>query len=89
MKLLISYDLNSIEDVDSLDEFMTSKFPNCWHGLHATWIVSSMLSPVQVRDSMKGFLKSNNGLLVMDISGSFASWRGFNAEPSNWLKGNL
>jgi hypothetical protein len=89
LKLLISYDLNSIEDADGLDEFMKKKFPNYWHGLHATWIVASTLSPVQIRDSMKSFLKSSDGLLVMDITGSFASWRGFNAEPSNWLKSNL
>lgn len=89
MKFLISYDLNGIEDVDGLDEFMKKKFPNYWQGLDATWIVNSTLSPVQIRDSMKNFLKSHHGLLVIDVTGSFASWGGFNAEPSNWLKNNL
>jgi len=89
LKLLISYDLNCIEDPDGLDEFMKKKYPGCWHGLHATWIVTSTLSPLQIRDSMKSFLKANDGLLVMDITGSFASWRGFNTEPSSWLRSNL
>jgi len=86
LNILISYDLHNIEDGDSLENFLRKKFPNCWHGLAGTWIVISTLSPAQIKDSVMSFLKSDQGLLVMDVSGSYVSWGGFDVERSSWLK---
>ncbi len=89
MKILISFDVGGIEDCNALERYIKSKFPNYWHGLDGTWIVSSMFSPMHIRDCMKSFLKSEGNLLVVDISGSQASWGGLCIESSNWLKANL
>ncbi|MES2585855.1 MAG: hypothetical protein V4536_02940 [Pseudomonadota bacterium] len=89
MKILISYDVSGIEDGNALERYIKSKYPNYWHGLDGTWIVSSMYSPRHIRDCVRGFLKVDGNLLVVDISGSQASWGGLNVKSANWLKDNL
>lgn len=89
VKILIGYDLNKAgKNYDGLIDAIKKNFPTYWHCLDSTWIVETTLSPVQVRDSLKSFLDSDDELLVVEL-GKSAAWTGFDTQCSDWLKNNL
>lgn len=87
--LLIGYDLKT-PGKDYTD--LWNKVKNLgawWHNLDSTWIVRCDKTPVQVRDELLSVMDKNDELLVVDITGDAAAWRGFNESGSKWLKDNL
>ena len=91
-KILIGYDLNKRtqpEQYDNLIKKIKANFPTYWHCLDSTWIVVTSLTPVQVCNLLSQALDANDELLVVDITGKLAAWRGFDTNCSSWLKDNL
>ncbi len=91
-KILIGYDLNKRtrpEQYEDLIKKIQTNFPTYWHCLDSTWIVVTSSTPVQVRDLLSSALDANDELLVIDVTGKAAAWKGFNADCSSWLKNNL
>ena len=87
--ILIGYDLNKTgQDYNDLIEKIKS-LGAWWHHLDSTWIVKTNQSAVAVRDMLGPLIDSNDELLVIDITGDAAAWKGFNERGSKWLKDNL
>ncbi len=86
---IIGYDLNKAgQNYDELINKIKSTFNLWWHHLDSTWIVKSNLTAVQIRDTLKQFIDSNDELLVASLSGESA-WTGFNEKGSQWLRDNI
>lgn len=88
--LLIGYDLNKndadyAELIDAIKELGSA----WWHHLDSTWLVKTDLSATAVRDALKPYLDSNDEMLVIDVTGDWHAWIGFNAKGSAWLKENF
>jgi hypothetical protein len=87
--ILIGYDLNNPgQNYDSLIKAIKS-YGTWWHHLDSTWIVKTSKSPSSVRDHLTQHMDKGDEILVVDISGQDAAWKGFNADGSKWLKNNL
>lgn len=87
--ILIGYDLNKKgQDYDDLIEKIKS-LGAWWHHLDSTWIVKTSHSASSVRDVLGSLIDSNDELLVINITGDSAAWKGFNERGSKWLKDNL
>lgn len=86
--LLVGYDKHQGEDYGPLEDAL-KKFPGWWHHLDSTWLVSTPNSATQVRDQLGALLDDKDRLLVVEISGDHAAWRGFDAEASQWIKEHL
>lgn len=88
--ILIGYDLKkSGQDYTSLINAIKSIGPNYWHCLDSTWIIKTNHSATAIRDTLSAYVDNNDKLLVIDITGGEAAWRGFNTECSSWLTNNL
>ncbi|MFD4543987.1 hypothetical protein [Streptomyces bauhiniae] len=87
--LMIGYDLNKpgqnyttlINEIKALGSWC--------HPLESTWVVSTTKSASQVRDTLKGFVDTNDELLVMDVTGT--GWASYNLDTrvAEWLQVNL
>ena len=87
--LLVGYDLNSPgQDYDALIARLRA-FGTYWHHLDSTWLVRTDLTAVEMRDVLKQFLDVTDELLVLDVTGDLAAWRGFSSRASAWLKEHL
>jgi hypothetical protein len=83
---LIGYDLNKPgqaypELIDHLKGYGA-----WWHNLDSTWLVTTSLTTVALRDDLSDFLDSSDKLLVIRVSGCSAAWTGFSTSASDWMK---
>jgi len=88
---LIGYDLNKNgQNYDPLISAIKQiAYSNLWwHCLDSTWIIKTNSAAIQIRDSLKNLIDSNDELLVVCLDGEGA-WTGFNNECSDWLYNNL
>lgn len=87
--LLIGYDLNRDgQNYQDLIEAIKG-YGTWWHHLDSTWLIKTDKTVVQVRDQLKAHIDSNDELLVVDVTGGPAAWKGFNDKGSKWLKDHL
>ena len=85
----ICYDLNRPgQNYAGLIGAIKSLAKNWWHNLDSTWLITTDLSVVSVRDKLAAHLDSSDELLVMECSAP-AAWTGFSQQASQWLKQNL
>lgn len=71
-----------------LTDRLSALFPTFWKNLDSTWIVVTSLTVVQIRDDLRGYIDSNDELLVVK-SGGVGAWVGFSDDASKWLKDYL
>jgi hypothetical protein len=84
--LLIGYDLNKTgQNYDGLIA-MIKNTDDWWHGLDSTWIVKTTMTPEIMRNQLQNQIDENDEILVIDITGDAAAWRGFSEEASRWLR---
>jgi hypothetical protein len=87
--LLVGYDLNKPgQHYEPLIDKLKS-YPTWWHYLDSTWLIRASLTPVQLRDALKPFLDSSDELLVIDVTGDPAAWRGFTSRAGAWIQKHL
>lgn len=87
--LLVGYDLNSPgQDYAKLIEALKA-YGTWWHHLDSTWLLRTTSSPTAVRDALVAHLDPNDELLVLDVTGGPAAWKGFNDKGSSWIHKNL
>ena len=87
--LLVGYDLNKLgKDYDGLIAALKAE-ATWWHHLDSTWLVKTTKTPVELRDTLKHYLDSDDELLVIDVTGDAAAWTGFNDSGSKWLKDHI
>lgn len=84
----IDYDLRAPgRDYESLIEALR-KFNRWCHPLKSTWVISTSLSAVQIRNHLLQYMDANDGLLVTRLQGE-AAWNGLDNTVSTWLVGEL
>lgn len=82
---LITYDLTSPgRDYDELIDFLEESYGKDGHVLGSVWLVSSTQSVAELRDAVMRFLDSNDRLLVVKLSGSWATKN--LKKAADWLK---
>jgi hypothetical protein len=87
--LLVGYDLNAPgQSYDKLYDALKST-RTWWHNLDSTWLIVTNETPVELRNRLARHLDPNDELLVIDITGDAAAWRGFSEKSSKWLKETL
>jgi len=87
--ILISYDLRSPgRNYGGLYEHLKS-YPDYISPLESVWVLKTSSSVEQVRDAVLKYLDTNDGLLVLDITGDAGAWYGLTTTHSKWLKENL
>lgn len=87
--LLIGYDLNRAgQNYDGLIEAIKG-YGTWWHHLDSTWLIRTEGTVTAVRDALKIHIDTNDELLVVDVTGQSAAWKGFNTKGSDWLKKHL
>jgi hypothetical protein len=87
--LLVGYDLNKpAQDYPGLIDYLKS-FGTWWHHLDSTWLVQTSMTAAELRDALRPYLDSDDELLVVNVTGDAAAWRGFSDKASQWLKDNL
>jgi hypothetical protein len=83
---MIGYDLNGpAKDYEDLWEAI-KQLDAWWHHLDSTWLVKTSESAVAIRDKLKGYLDTDDELLVVNVSGAERAWCGFDESGSKWLK---
>ncbi len=87
--LLIEYDLaDPGQNYSGLIDYIKS-FPDWCHQMKSAWLIRTSLSVSDVRDKLKGFLDSNDDVLVMNVTGAgWASW-GLPSRITEWLHEQL
>lgn len=87
--ILVGYDLNkSGQNYTTIIEALKSS--GVWfRGLDSTWIIKTTESASQIMARLEPLIDSNDELLVIDITGDFATWTGFDQDTSDWLKKQL
>ena len=87
--LLVGFDLDKPgQDYTAIGKRLRS-CEAWWHHLDSTWLVRTELTVVQLREELRQLIDKNDKVLVIDVSGRFAAWSGFNERGSNWLKNLL
>jgi hypothetical protein len=66
--------------MDKLNEYGTK-----WNIFDSIWLVRADMSVVEMRDTLKEFMASGDKLIVIDVTGDPAAWRGLNPKGSEWL----
>jgi hypothetical protein len=88
--ILIAYDIHPSAS-DAYEEVTDAirSLGEWWHHLESTWLVKTDHTPKQIRDLLKGYVSSDDQLLIVDISQDAAAWFGVNNAGSQWLEASL
>jgi hypothetical protein len=86
---MIGYDIHPTKG-ETYDELIAAlkKYGTWWHHLDSTWLIVTDDSASEVRDALKGHMKSDDQLLVLQTCG-VGAWFGFNEKGSQWLKDHV
>lgn len=94
---LICYDINkegaaystaNKKVIDAIKDLFQEDGHDWWHHLDSTWIVTTPMTALQIRNALKPMFDTNDELLVVKSAG-IGAWHGFNAKASTWLETNL
>ena len=88
---LISYDLGVPEthsDYVSLSNYLKSLYTLWARPVKSVWIIKSDKDAAQIRDEIKLALDSNDKLIVVEISGNWATYN-ISKEITDWMKNNI
>ncbi|MCX6763217.1 MAG: CRISPR-associated protein Cas2 [Candidatus Moranbacteria bacterium] len=87
--LLVSYDLKSPgKDYSKLWEHLRS-YSGYAKPLESFWLIKTELSAEDARDTISGYIDSNDRIVVINVTGDEAAWKNLSTEASNWIKQNL
>lgn len=87
--LLIEYDLSKPgQNYPGLIDYIKS-VPNWAHHLKSGWMIKTNLTPIELRDKLKGFMDKNDKVIVIDITSDAAAWSGLSKELSDWIRRHL
>ena len=88
---LVGYDLNRPRGNDAYTDLIKAikdLANGWWHHLDSTWIVKTNLSAVQIRDMLTPHIDKGDELLIVRLTGEWASW-GLNESANTWLHGYM
>lgn len=87
MRIFIGYDSRLLGDrFANLKKIIDKNFPNRWHSFDSSYIVSTELSVLQVRDLLLPALNTNDSLLVAELGKEWLSI-GLSEKNRNLLDG--
>jgi len=85
---LITYDLRKQgRDYATLYEEI-KKIGPWWHCLESVWLVDTTHSCAQIRDRLKQHIDTNDDVVVLRLSGSWATY-GLSDDCNQWFRNNL
>lgn len=87
--LLVGYDLKSPGQNYAALIAALKSYGTWWHHLDSTWLIRTTESTSAVRNALVVHLDPNDELLVVDVTGGPAAWKGFNDRGSDWIQQNL
>ena len=86
-KFMVNYDLSKPHrDYERLVKFLKGH-TNWARALESCWIVVSNLSTAQLRDAVKGYIDSDDHLLVTNLDHGDSAWYNLDPDVANWLLG--
>ncbi len=87
--MMIGYDLNKTgKDYANLINAI-KQMPLWWHHLDSTWLVKTTQSAADVRTTLGHHIDGDDELLVINVTGDAAAWKGLNDSAAKWLHDNL
>lgn len=87
---MVGYDLNKPRANDDYKNLIAAleTYAQWWHYLDSTWIVKTDREAAQIRDHLKPYIDDGDELLVVRLSGNWAS-AGFTEKANTWLTNNV
>ena len=86
---IVAYDLKSPNDTEAdyqrVIGGLKSMYPSWCHLEESVWLISTLQSATDARDSIKAFLSSSDVLFVARLQGSWGSFN-LGSKRSDWLK---
>lgn len=83
----VSYDLNKAgQDYEGLYGAL-KEFPDWWHYLDSTWLVSTNESAYAIFDKLHQHLDENDSLLIVQVGKDYSGW--LSEEAWEWIKRNV
>jgi hypothetical protein len=83
--LLISYDLRTPgKDYSRLWNRLFS-YGNYARPLESVWLIRTIYTAEQVRDSIRGYVDQNDKLFVVDVTGRPVAWNNLLADVVKWI----
>lgn len=87
-KYLVSYDLIGPDrDYEAIKEKLRSYSPRA-KPLESVWIIKTDKSAEEIRDDLKTAVDSNDKLLVVKLSGNWAT-RNISVNVTDWMKNQM
>jgi hypothetical protein len=81
----VSYDLrNPGRDYGELYRYL-NQFEHC-HPLESLWLIDTAEAPSEVRDQIADIIDTNDGVLVIDVTGRASAWQKLNDACGDWIK---
>ena len=78
----------SPEEYERLTELLI-EFGTWWHHIDNVFIIRTDLAALHIADRLRGVLRDEDQVLVVDISGQSWAASGFPDDGSAWLRENL
>ncbi|MFZ1720170.1 MAG: hypothetical protein WAU28_02350 [Candidatus Moraniibacteriota bacterium] len=88
---LISYDLGAPESrlsYTELSNHIKSRYFTWARPVKSVWLVKSDKNAAEIRDEIKGVFDSNDKLIVVEISGNWATYN-ISKEVTDWMRINI
>jgi hypothetical protein len=87
--LLVGYDLNQPGQNYNRLWTQLKAYGTWWHHLDSTWLVTTELTPVQLRNALRDLVDTSDEVLVIDVTGKSWAGTGFDDQAYGWLKQNM
>lgn len=89
---IVSYDLRLPEtrlDYQRLIQHIKSSYSFWAKPLKSVWLIRTEKGIAEVRDELRGFLDSNDQLVILDVTGADWATYGITAEVTTWMRQNI
>lgn len=84
--MLISYDLRLPgRNYENLHEHLKS-YSGYAKPLESLWLIETYLSSKEIRDRVRRYIDSSDGIFVVDITNDTMAWFGIPQKVSDWIK---
>ena len=85
---LITFDIASVETRKGLEDRIRALDDTCWNGLEHVWMVNTLLTGLEIRNSLRKISGPADKIMVVLLAG-WAIWHGFEGDAEAWLTANL
>jgi hypothetical protein len=88
--LMISYDLIAPgRGYEALRNFIESPYSKWAKPVESLYLIKTNKTAEAYRNELQSYLDTNDKVIVIDVTGKEAAWKGLPDTVSNWIKSNL